>query len=46
MAIVGFIEIGDIASPPVISRHLVLPIAVNKGTRFLPDALFIPIVTK
>ncbi|KAG5273526.1 hypothetical protein AALO_G00152350 [Alosa alosa] len=30
LEIVGFIEIGDIASPPVISRHLVLPIAVNK----------------
>lgn len=31
LEIVGFIEIGDIASPPVVSRHLVLPIAVNKG---------------
>uniref|UniRef100_A0A8B9JZ10 Integrator complex subunit 14 n=1 Tax=Astyanax mexicanus TaxID=7994 RepID=A0A8B9JZ10_ASTMX len=30
LEIVGFIEIGDIASPPVLSRHLVLPIAVNK----------------
>lgn len=30
LEIVGFIEIGDISSPPVISRHLVLPIAVNK----------------
>uniref|UniRef100_A0AAX7VJ47 Integrator complex subunit 14 n=1 Tax=Astatotilapia calliptera TaxID=8154 RepID=A0AAX7VJ47_ASTCA len=30
LEIVGFIEIADIASPPVISRHLVLPIAVNK----------------
>ncbi|KAG5839540.1 hypothetical protein ANANG_G00206040 [Anguilla anguilla] len=28
--LVGFIEIGDISSPPVLSRHLVLPIAVNK----------------
>lgn len=31
LEIVGFIEIADISSPPVISRHLVLPIAVNKG---------------
>lgn len=31
LEIVGFIEIGDISSPPVLSRHLVLPIAVNKG---------------
>lgn len=31
LEIVGFIEISDISSPPVISRHLVLPIAVNKG---------------
>lgn len=31
LEIIGFIEIGDISSPPVISRHLVLPIAVNKG---------------
>uniref|UniRef100_A0A3P8ZE18 Integrator complex subunit 14 n=1 Tax=Esox lucius TaxID=8010 RepID=A0A3P8ZE18_ESOLU len=30
LEIVGFIEIGDISSPPVISRHLVLPIAVSK----------------
>uniref|UniRef100_A0A672YC54 Integrator complex subunit 14 n=1 Tax=Sphaeramia orbicularis TaxID=375764 RepID=A0A672YC54_9TELE len=30
LEIMGFIEIADIASPPVISRHLVLPIAVNK----------------
>uniref|UniRef100_A0A674N022 Integrator complex subunit 14 n=1 Tax=Takifugu rubripes TaxID=31033 RepID=A0A674N022_TAKRU len=30
LKIVGFIEITDICSPPVISRHLVLPIAVNK----------------
>uniref|UniRef100_A0A671SFR3 Integrator complex subunit 14 n=1 Tax=Sinocyclocheilus anshuiensis TaxID=1608454 RepID=A0A671SFR3_9TELE len=30
LEIVGFIEIGDISSPPVLSRHLVLPIAVNK----------------
>ncbi|CAB1446775.1 unnamed protein product [Pleuronectes platessa] len=30
LEIVGFIEIADIASPPVISRHLVLPFAVNK----------------
>uniref|UniRef100_A0A3B3Z9W1 Integrator complex subunit 14 n=1 Tax=Periophthalmus magnuspinnatus TaxID=409849 RepID=A0A3B3Z9W1_9GOBI len=30
LEIVGFVEIADIASPPVISRHLVLPIAVNK----------------
>uniref|UniRef100_A0A4W4H9J2 Integrator complex subunit 14 n=1 Tax=Electrophorus electricus TaxID=8005 RepID=A0A4W4H9J2_ELEEL len=30
LEIVGFIEIADIASPPVLSRHLVLPIAVNK----------------
>ncbi|XP_041705910.1 integrator complex subunit 14 [Coregonus clupeaformis] len=30
LEIVGFIEIGDISSPPVMSRHLVLPIAVNK----------------
>ncbi|KAF3688780.1 Integrator complex subunit 14 [Channa argus] len=30
LEIVGFIEIADISSPPVISRHLVLPIAVNK----------------
>ncbi|XP_051776350.1 integrator complex subunit 14 isoform X2 [Erpetoichthys calabaricus] len=28
--IVGFVEIADISSPPVLSRHLVLPIAVNK----------------
>lgn len=32
LEIVGFIEIGDISSPPVMSRHLVLPIAVNKGS--------------
>lgn len=31
LEIMGFIEIADISSPPVISRHLVLPIAVNKG---------------
>lgn len=30
LEIVGFIEISDISSPPVITRHLVLPIAVNK----------------
>uniref|UniRef100_A0A8C6SER1 Integrator complex subunit 14 n=1 Tax=Neogobius melanostomus TaxID=47308 RepID=A0A8C6SER1_9GOBI len=30
LEIVGFVEIADIASPPVISRHLVLPIAVSK----------------
>ncbi|XP_061531911.1 integrator complex subunit 14 isoform X1 [Phycodurus eques] len=30
LEIMGFIEIADISSPPVISRHLVLPIAVNK----------------
>uniref|UniRef100_A0A3Q2DCD8 Integrator complex subunit 14 n=1 Tax=Cyprinodon variegatus TaxID=28743 RepID=A0A3Q2DCD8_CYPVA len=30
LEIVGFIEIADISSPPVISRHLVLPIPVNK----------------
>uniref|UniRef100_A0A8C1J3N3 Integrator complex subunit 14 n=1 Tax=Cyprinus carpio TaxID=7962 RepID=A0A8C1J3N3_CYPCA len=30
LEIVGFIEIGDISSPPVLSRHLVLPIAVSK----------------
>ncbi|CAL1595818.1 unnamed protein product [Knipowitschia caucasica] len=30
LELVGFVEISDIASPPVISRHLVLPIAVNK----------------
>uniref|UniRef100_A0A3P9NZX4 Integrator complex subunit 14 n=1 Tax=Poecilia reticulata TaxID=8081 RepID=A0A3P9NZX4_POERE len=30
LEIVGFIEIADISSPPVISRHLVLPIAVSK----------------
>ncbi|XP_051513070.1 integrator complex subunit 14-like isoform X2 [Myxocyprinus asiaticus] len=30
LEIVGFIEIGDISSPPVLSRHLVLPIAVTK----------------
>ncbi|XP_028287522.1 integrator complex subunit 14 isoform X2 [Parambassis ranga] len=30
LEIVGFIEIADISSPPVISRHLVLPTAVNK----------------
>ncbi|KAK9516634.1 hypothetical protein VZT92_024554 [Zoarces viviparus] len=30
LEIVGFIEIADISSPPVISRHLVLPINVNK----------------
>lgn len=34
LEIVGFIEIADISSPPVISRHLVLPIAVNKGESF------------
>ncbi|XP_043530533.1 integrator complex subunit 14 [Chiloscyllium plagiosum] len=28
--IVGFIKIADIASPPVLSRHLVLPIALTK----------------
>ncbi|KAK2848065.1 hypothetical protein Q7C36_009747 [Tachysurus vachellii] len=31
LEIVGFIEIGDIASPPVLSRHLVLPIAVKEA---------------
>ncbi|XP_069480343.1 integrator complex subunit 14 [Ambystoma mexicanum] len=30
LEIVGFIDISDIASPPVLSRHLVLPIAINK----------------
>ncbi|XP_066557346.1 integrator complex subunit 14 [Amia ocellicauda] len=30
LEIVGFIEIADISSPPVLSRHLVLPIAVSK----------------
>uniref|UniRef100_A0A8C5BTN0 Integrator complex subunit 14 n=1 Tax=Gadus morhua TaxID=8049 RepID=A0A8C5BTN0_GADMO len=30
LEIVGFIEVGDISSPPVTSRHLVLPIAVIK----------------
>lgn len=35
LEIVGFIEIGDISSPPVTSRHLVLPIAVNKGLLFM-----------
>lgn len=39
LEIVGFIEIGDIASPPVVSRHLVLPIAVNKGSHFTSDSL-------
>ncbi|XP_020486973.2 integrator complex subunit 14 [Labrus bergylta] len=32
LEIFGFIEIADISSPPVISRHLVLPIAVNKAS--------------
>uniref|UniRef100_A0A7N4PML1 Integrator complex subunit 14 n=1 Tax=Sarcophilus harrisii TaxID=9305 RepID=A0A7N4PML1_SARHA len=31
LEIVGFIDIADISSPPVLSRHLVLPIALNKG---------------
>ncbi|XP_072291469.1 integrator complex subunit 14 isoform X1 [Eucyclogobius newberryi] len=31
LEIVGFVEIADIASPPVMSRHLVLPIAVSKA---------------
>ena len=35
LEIVGFIEIGDISSPPVTSRHLVLPIAVIKGLHFM-----------
>ncbi|XP_077323832.1 integrator complex subunit 14 isoform X1 [Lithobates pipiens] len=30
LEIIGFIDIADIASPPVLSRHLVLPIALNK----------------
>ncbi|XP_043933919.1 integrator complex subunit 14 isoform X2 [Protopterus annectens] len=30
LELVGFIEVADIASPPVLSRHLVLPIALNK----------------
>ncbi|XP_053128359.1 integrator complex subunit 14 isoform X3 [Hemicordylus capensis] len=30
LEIVGFIDIVDISSPPVLSRHLVLPIALNK----------------
>ncbi|XP_058150340.1 integrator complex subunit 14 isoform X2 [Dasypus novemcinctus] len=30
LEIVGFIDIADISSPPVLSRHLVLPIALNK----------------
>lgn len=45
LEIMGFIEIGDIASPPVLSRHLVLPIAVNKGSHSTSDSLlFTPIV--
>ncbi|XP_029430962.1 integrator complex subunit 14 isoform X3 [Rhinatrema bivittatum] len=30
LEIVGFIDIADICSPPVLSRHLVLPIALNR----------------
>ncbi|XP_063781664.1 integrator complex subunit 14 [Pseudophryne corroboree] len=30
LEVVGFIDIADISSPPVLSRHLVLPIALNK----------------
>ncbi|GAB1294348.1 Integrator complex subunit 14 [Apodemus speciosus] len=30
LELVGFIDIADISSPPVLSRHLVLPIALNK----------------
>uniref|UniRef100_A0A8C4Q4C6 Integrator complex subunit 14 n=1 Tax=Eptatretus burgeri TaxID=7764 RepID=A0A8C4Q4C6_EPTBU len=30
LQIVGFIEIGDVASPPVLSRHLVLPTSSTK----------------
>lgn len=40
LEIVGFIEIADISSPPVISRHLILPIAVNKGLYEMPLPLF------
>lgn len=41
LEIVGFIEIGDISSPPVLSRHLVLPIAVSKGWCFAPCSLIL-----
>ncbi|XP_028921339.1 integrator complex subunit 14 isoform X2 [Ornithorhynchus anatinus] len=30
LEIVGFVDIADISSPPVLSRHLILPIALNK----------------
>uniref|UniRef100_A0A672UA16 Integrator complex subunit 14 n=1 Tax=Strigops habroptila TaxID=2489341 RepID=A0A672UA16_STRHB len=30
LEIVGFVDIADISSPPVLSRHLVLPIALNR----------------
>lgn len=46
LEIVGFIEIADISSPPVISRHLVLPIAVNKGLFWFIISLFIHLILK
>ncbi|XP_063651254.1 integrator complex subunit 14 isoform X4 [Pan troglodytes] len=36
LEIVGFIDIADISSPPVLSRHLVLPIALNKDAKENP----------
>ncbi|XP_015423948.1 PREDICTED: von Willebrand factor A domain-containing protein 9 [Myotis davidii] len=38
LEIVGFIDIADISSPPVLSRHLVLPIALNKVSIFSPSS--------
>nr|KAF6500431.1 integrator complex subunit 14 [Molossus molossus] len=36
LEIVGFIDIADISSPPVLSRHLVLPIALNRDAKENP----------
>ncbi|XP_010115298.1 PREDICTED: von Willebrand factor A domain-containing protein 9 isoform X2 [Chlamydotis macqueenii] len=36
LEIVGFVDIADISSPPVLSRHLVLPIALNRGDEVGP----------
>lgn len=31
IVICGFINIGDVSSPPSHSRHLILPLQINKG---------------
>ena len=35
--IVGFLDVLDIASPPVLSRHLILPTIDNKDGETLGD---------